>query len=231
MLEPERMDDPSLDPGMHDAALNGLARLNTLSLAHRSVLKPVLETARRINESQSRPARVLDVATGSGDVALGVARGLARAGVSTEFTLTDVSTRALARAGERFAAAGIRTEAVPFDIYAGSAPEADIVICTLFLHHVESSSLAPVLRTLGAAARERLVVSDLRRTSAGLVLARVFSRLMTRSPVVHTDAVLSARAAFTVGELSAAARESGLSGAQVTPAFPSRMLLTWDRQP
>ena len=59
---PELMDDPALDPAEHRRALAGLARLNRVSDSPGVLWPAVRELAR------GGPVRVLDVATGSGDV-------------------------------------------------------------------------------------------------------------------------------------------------------------------
>jgi len=43
------------------------------------------------------------------------------------------------------------------------------------------------------------------------------------------DAVRSAYNAYSLNELRALAERAGLRGAVVTPAFPLRMILTWER--
>ena len=69
---PELMDDPAIDPTEHRRALAALARINRVTNSA-GVLWPVIPVlARELN----RAVRVLDVATGSGDVP---ARLLARA--------------------------------------------------------------------------------------------------------------------------------------------------------
>src|SRR4051812_815774 len=75
--QPEVMDQPGLCPDHHRAALRGLARLNLFGSA--GVLWPALAAmAKRI---PGRPLRVLDLATGGGDVPLRLWRRARRSGV------------------------------------------------------------------------------------------------------------------------------------------------------
>jgi hypothetical protein len=46
--------------------------------------------------------------------------------------------------------------------------------------------------------------------------------------VVHTDASISARAAFTPQELLDLAERAGMRGVRVRACFPARMTLVWD---
>ncbi len=222
-LVPELMDDPAIDPREHEHALAGLARLNRLGAAERPLLRPVLTLARRLR----RPITVLDVATGSGDVPIALARRACRAGADLRLIGADVSATALDRARARARDAGIDIDLHRLDALADPLPRADIAVCSLFLHHLSTDEARRVLAAMAAAADHLVLASDLRRCAWGAFLTAVVPRLVTRSRVVHIDAVRSARAAFTVPELRSLATEAGMDGAAVRPVFPARMLLEW----
>jgi hypothetical protein len=219
------MDDPTLDPRAHARALAGLARLNRLSAAERVLLPPVLDLAKRLG----RPPTVLDVATGSADVPLRLHRAARRAGVALRLIGADVSATALERARARADAARIELELHRADALSAPLPRADVVACSLFLHHLTDADAGRLLARMAETADHLVLASDLRRCAWGGALTRVVPRLVTRSRVVHTDAVLSARAAFTVPELRVIAADAGLDGVRVRPRFPARMLLEWHR--
>ena len=63
----------------------------------------------------------------------------------------------------------------------------------------------------------------------GYALAWLVTRLLSRSPIVHTDGPLSVAGAFTMAEARALAERAGLSGAQVGWRWPWRFLLSWRR--
>ena len=77
------------------------------------------------------------------------------------------------------------------------------------------------------AARRTVLINDLLRSTRGLLLAQVASRLFTSSEVVHADAPQSVRASFTEKEMLELAREAGMEGARVTRHWPLRLLLNW----
>ena len=72
-----------------------------------------------------------------------------------------------------------------------------------------------------------ILLFDLDRSRVGYLAAATVPRLLTRSPIVHTDALRSVRAAFTAEEARALAHEAGLSGAIVRRRFPFRWMLEW----
>jgi len=73
-----------------------------------------------------------------------------------------------------------------------------------------------------------VLLCDLRRDRIGLGLAWVFSRLLTRSNVVHVDAIKSVRAAWTPEEMRDLATRAGLDNASISCCFPRRMMLSWE---
>lgn len=222
VLTPELMDDPGIDRAEHAAALRGLARLNVLS---RAAAPLVAAVCRAVPVGR---VEVLDVATGSGDVCRALVLGLRRRGYDCAVRLIDKSPLALEQAAARFQAVGLAVQTEVRDALSGDLPEADIVVSTLFMHHLTEDEARGLLADMGHATRRLALVSDLRRSTFGTLLATVVPRVMTRSHVVHTDAVLSARAAFTVDELRACADDSGMHGARVRPVWPGRMLLAWE---
>lgn len=231
----EQMDSPALARSAHVRALRGLARLNRLSRAARIVwpsLRSLAEKPRGGNSGGAAGAvRVLDVATGSGDIPIALAQRARRAGLEFDWHAADLSERALAEAGARAARAGVALTTFVADAVRGPLPgRYDAVICSLFLHHLDPPDAEAALRRMAGAAERLLIVCDLRRTRPGLVLAACVPPIVTRSDVVRHDAVASARAAYTAEEMLAMARGAGLTGATVRAAWPQRMLLTWEHE-
>src|SRR5436190_1132797 len=93
----ELMDDPGLDPAEHRLALAGLARINRISRSADILWPPVARLACR---TSGRPVRILDIATGSGDVPLSLVRKAGRAGVPVDVAGCDISPTAVRAATE-----------------------------------------------------------------------------------------------------------------------------------
>lgn len=225
--EPELMDDPALAPEQHILALEGLERINRVSRSEAILWPSIAALARGVPD---RPLRVLDVATGGADVPIALAQQARREGLAVEIDGCDISPTALRHAGERSRAAGVEGRFFRLDaLRDGLPPGYDVVTCSLFLHHLAEEEAAGLLGRMAAAAGRLVLVNDLRREPGGLLLAFVGSRFLTRSPIVHTDATLSVRSAFTLGEARALAARAGLAGASVEPRWPFRFLLSWRR--
>ena len=227
-VEPELMDDPRLDPCAHARALRGLARLNRLSRPD-SALWPDLDRACR---SSTGPVRLLDLATGSGDVPLRLLRRARRRGRSLQVDGCDLSPLAIETAQARSRCFG--DDAVRFfrhDVITQQLPDGyDVITCCLFLHHLSQEQAIGLLCEMKRAARRLVIVSDLRRCRTGPAVIGATSRLLTRSRVVHTDAVRSARAAFTMEEAAFMAARAGLDDATIRKGGPYRFVLSWWRK-
>ena len=225
----ELMDDPALDPREHHAALAGLKRLNAWSKSARILWPSIARLAVDIN-AQGRPLRVMDVATGSGDGPMAMAKLARRRGLNINWTLCDFSSRALEVAQQNAHVIGERVNLLRIDLLREEIPaRADVVISSLFMHHLDHDTGQTVMRTMASAADVAVGIADLDRSNAGLALAWIGSRMLTRSRVVHFDAIASVRAAFTVDEARAMAHEAGLHGASVSRAWPARWRLWWQR--
>jgi 2-polyprenyl-3-methyl-5-hydroxy-6-metoxy-1,4-benzoquinol methylase len=221
------MDQPGLDVLEHRHALTALGRANAVSRTVAAIWPAVRQAARTVHGA---PLRILDIASGSGHVAVGLASRAAREGIPVEITGLDISPVAVDYARALAAGAGVtgaRFEVA--DVANGPWPGvADVVVCCLFLHHLAEDEAAELLQRLKSAARRLVVVSDLRRSRIGYVFAWAGCRLLSRSRVFHVDGTRSVEAAFTTGEARELAMRAGLAGARVTERWPQRWLLTWE---
>jgi len=224
---PEVMDQPGLDRVRHVHALRGLERINRWSGSSRILWPPLRDLAR---ESGRVPLRVLDVASGGGDIPVGLWRKARRAGLPLVIEGCDLSPLAVEYAGQRALAHGADVRFFQFDAVGGPLPDGyDVVVCSLFLHHLDDGQACDLLRHMAGAASRMVLVNDLHRTWPGLVLAYVGTRVLSGSDIVHSDGTRSVEAAFNVHEVRRLARQAGLEGATVAWRWPCRFLLTWRR--
>lgn len=226
-LAPEIMDNPALESSRHVVALHGLARMNALSRSAQTLWQPIQNLAR----AQKRDRlRVLDIATGSGDVPLRLWRLARRSGIYLEIVGLDISSRALRFAQERAHRAGARIEFRQLNPLEEDLPNRfDVITTSLFLHHLEDASVIKLLAKMKQAARRLVLAHDLVRETGGLWLAFLATHLFSTSDVVHADALQSVRAAFTVDEIRKLAFAAGLDQCEIKRLWPYRYLLCWQR--
>jgi len=222
---PEIMDQADLDEAKHVQALRGLERINRWTSSVRLLWPAIRAAAQRV---APRPLRVLDVATGGGDTPIRLWQRAKQAGIALDLSGCDRSETALAHARQAALARGASIQFFPCDILAGLLPDSyDVVMCSLFMHHLDEDEVVRALRTMAQASRQLLLVHDLRRCVTGWWLAYLGTRLLSRSPIVHFDGPVSVEGAYTDGEFAELARHAGLHGARVTRHWPCRFLLTW----
>ena len=223
-LQPEIMDGPDLEDEQHRRALVGLARINHWSRAAATLWRPIQSLAMR----QRSALRVLDVACGGGDVVCGLARRARRAKVKIELAGCDISPRAIEFAANRARHANVSAEFFVVDALRDPLPSGfDVVVSSLFLHHLDEADADRLLAKMAQACKQMMLVNDLRRSTSGLWLARVATRLLSRSPVVHFDGPRSVENAFTAAEIAALASRAGLAGCTITRCWPQRLVLVW----
>jgi SAM-dependent methyltransferase len=225
--KPELMDQPGLDPEAHASALRGLGRINRVSRSA-AILWPSL--AELIGRKRGGPVRVLDLASGGGDVPIALAHRAARAGLDLRIDGSDFSPVAVEYAGRRAEHAGVAVRFFRLNVLEESIPnDYDAVMCSLFLHHLEDDEAVSFLGKMGAAAQERILVNDLLRSRIGYRLAWAGCHLLSRSPIVRHDGPASVGAAFSLAEAEGLARQAGLVGARLSRHWPFRFLLSWSR--
>ncbi len=219
---PELMDDPGLDSAEHHRALAGLARINRLTDSAGVLWPAIRELAREL----ARPVRVLDVATGSGDVPAGLVRKAERTHTAIEVAGCDISPVAVAAASANWPAGRFFVhDALRTPLPQGS----DVVTCSLFLHHLSADEAVLLLTRMKAAAGHLVLVNDLARSRFNYSAVWTACHLLTRSPVVRFDGPASVRSAFTPAESLDLAKQAGLDGATIHHCFPCRFLMSWRR--
>ncbi len=223
---PELIDDPALDPAEHRLALKGLERINQWSFAENILWNPI----RHLALTRNRPLRVLDIACGAGDLVIGLWRRARKAGLPVELEGADISPVAVESALERARQKKAGVRFFELDVLSGRIPPGyDVIMNSLFLHHLEKEDAVSVLTRMSEAAGGMILINDLIRSPLGFALAYAGSRMLTRSRVVHQDALLSVRAAFQPEEVKSLAEEAGLEDFEITRHWPCRFLLKWKK--
>ncbi|MBM3290720.1 MAG: methyltransferase domain-containing protein, partial [Candidatus Hydrogenedentes bacterium] len=144
----------------------------------------------------------------------------------------DLSPEAVAQSNARARSAGLGCEFFVHDALAGPLPRGyDVITNTLFMHHFGDDDAVRVLDAMRAAGPRLIAISDLVRSTSGLLLAHLACQALTRSYVVHYDGPRSVAAAFTRAEFAAIADRAGLAGHRIRPTWPFRFLFTWRAHP
>jgi len=215
----------------HRQALDGIARINLISASSTILWPPIRDLCwERRRAGDVRPVRMLDIATGGGDVASRLWRRAERKGFAVEMSGCDISPVALEHARQTAARSKADVSFFQLDVLTEPIPSGyDVITSSLFLHHLTEEQAVTVLGKMREAAGTLALVNDLTRGLFGWLAARIGTRILTRSAIVHFDGVVSVEGAFTPNEALAVARKAGWDGAVVKRKFPFRFLLSWKR--
>jgi 2-polyprenyl-3-methyl-5-hydroxy-6-metoxy-1,4-benzoquinol methylase len=223
--QPEIMDQPDLDSGSFTGALRALERINWISGSAGILWPRIMELARSLKRAD---LRLLDVATGAGDVPLRLRRRAQKAGWDLHVEGCDLNRHAVAHALGRARARDISARFFAWDAVKDPFPNRyDIVTSSLFLHHLDEPEGVRLLANMMRAADHLVLVNDLVRSRVGYWLAYAGTRFLSGSKVAHVDGPRSVESAYSLAEARELARRAGLEGARVERRFPCRYLLSW----
>jgi 2-polyprenyl-3-methyl-5-hydroxy-6-metoxy-1,4-benzoquinol methylase len=170
--------------------------------------------------------RILDLATGGGDVPIALARQAMRRGWQWHIAGCDVSPTAIAYARERAQQAQVPVHFYCCDVLRHDwHGDWDVVMCSLFLHHLSEEEAVGLMRRMAQAARHLVIISDLERSLAHYWLVWLATRLLCTSLVVRADGPASVRAAYRISEVQRLAKAAWGSGFRVWRRPPGRWLL------
>jgi 2-polyprenyl-3-methyl-5-hydroxy-6-metoxy-1,4-benzoquinol methylase len=146
--------------------------------------------------------RIVDLATGSGDIPRLIVHYARRIGAKVEIDALDRQSATLEIARKLSAA-------YPEISYQGTnvldwrpAEAYDIILCTLALHHFSDEEAVRVLRRCRESSRNFVLVSDLRRGFLATIGVYLLTALIFREPMTRYDARLSAARAFSFAEIN-----------------------------
>lgn len=227
--QPELMDQPGLDSATHRRALAALGKTNRVCRVSRAIWRGIRDA--EILPRDKSPLRILDIASGGGDNLIGIARLAKEQGTPIEAHGCDINQTAVDFAQTAANSAGLASvQFIRLNALRDPLPEKyDVVMCTLFLHHLIERDARELLSRMASAARRLVLVDDLRRSQLGYLYAWAGARLLTRSHIVHADGPLSVRAAFSVAEAARLAREAGWPDPQFRFHWPQRFQMTWKK--
>ena len=221
----ELMDEPGVDPEQLRKSLRFLRRINGLLGYTRTTLRHLRRFSRGWRPGET--IRILDVATGSGDVPRAILRWAGRRGFDVRVVGVDL------HAGTAQVAAGesgdprltvVRADARHLPFADGSF---DYAITSLFLHHLDDDDAVAVLASMSRVARRGTIAGDLlrhRRAYAWIKLLTLFA-----NPIVRHDGPASVAQAFTKPEVLAMRDKAGVGYARYYRHFGHRFVLAGEK--
>ncbi len=223
----ELMDDPALDYTSHIEALRGLERLNLFSTSAALLWSQIKPLAK---QSLAKPLRILDIATGGGDIPVSLYTTAELDHVKLEIVGADISPSSIKYSSEYAQQKKATVEFIQLDALKDELPGGfDVVMTSLFTHHLDPPEVIALLKKMANSATQLVLVNDLVRSEISFALVWLGTRLLSRSPIVQYDGPVSVQGSFTSKELQSMGLKAGLTGCYVKSCPPCRQLLIWRR--
>ncbi len=217
---PELLDTDAGSRAEVEASLADLRLVNRWFGGARVMLSLLHDVAVRAG---SGTLSMLDVASATGDIPRLAKDHLARRGVQLEVTLLDRALSHMDR-GLRYVAGNALW--LPF-----ADQSFDVVVCSLFAHHLEPSELERFVDEGLRVARLAVLINDLRRHPLHLALVYAGWPLY-RSRLTRHDAPVSIRRSYTSEEVRTLLAKTRADHVEIRHFYLFRMgVIAWKRRP
>lgn len=227
---PELMDRDETDFDTFRACLMDLAKVNRLTLAYRPTLGFLDRLRRRQVLPRDRAIRVIDIGSGSGDMLRKIDRWATRHGYEADLVGVDLNPWS-ARTAQELTAPGRPIRFVTESIFTFSAEPADLVISSLFTHHLKDSAIVEFLAWMEKHAELGWFVSDLRRHPLPYYGFRALSCALRFHAFVQHDGPVSIARAFTGTDWRGFLDQADIPDAEVRRYFPYRLCVARLKNP
>lgn len=215
------MDLPDCDPRALDNTYRQFALINRMLSGWRRLyvrgLRPFLAHS-------SRPATLLDIGSGGGDLPVLLSHWAARDHLTLHITGIDPDPRAAAFAGRRAAVPGLGFRQAHSADLVSEGRQYDFVISNHVLHHLDAAQLQELLAHSQVLAGKAALHNDLRRSPVAYALFSAVA-LPFRHSFIRADGLTSIRRSYTRPELTAVAP----SGWVVRPSSAFHQVLAFSR--
>ena len=220
----EYLDRPDFPDQDKLALIQRLHRFNRALLSYHRFLLYLRPHILRLAKKNGRPVRALELASGSGELALELSRLATKRGLPVEVTGSDIVPTYVRDANLRARKRGLDTEFIELNAFdmAHLDGRYDLIFITQSIHHFTPGQLAMMIAQSEAAGASDFIGIDGRRGFFLLSVLPVASLAMRDRYFWH-DATLSARRMYSNPELeliaNIAAPEASVRFRHAVPGF------------
>jgi 2-polyprenyl-3-methyl-5-hydroxy-6-metoxy-1,4-benzoquinol methylase len=217
---PEWMDAPCSYEDFRQCLVD-LRQVNRLTLSYRPTLNFLDQLVAIATPHQA--LRIVDVGSGGGDMLRCVERWAKRKGIAVTLTGIDLNPYA-ARAAKEFTANESAIQWITGDAVA-YAERADIVLSSLFTHHLEQVEIVRFLAWSEAVAQRGWFINDLVREATPYRLFGLVAKVMRWHRFVRHDGPVSFRRSFREEDWRRMVEASGIAttAVELTRWTPGRL--------
>lgn len=205
--EPELMDNPAVPLKLLHRNLHELDLLNRYFGGHAISLNGV----KKLLRSKSRIYHIADIGCGSGDFLKYLACWARKQHLRLNLTGIDNNVNAIKYLKKHCSGfPEITGLALDYNEFLQSDQSVDIIVCSLFCHHLDDKMLIDLFIKLKRCSRLGFVINDLHRHPLAYYSVWAFTRLACGTELSQNDGPLSVSKAFTRRELELLMQKSGI---------------------
>jgi SAM-dependent methyltransferase len=219
----ELLDEPCSYEDLR-GCLRDLEQVNRVSFGYR----PTLEWLEHIVPEPNHPLHIVDVGCGGGDMLRRIEGWYAQKRIAVRLTGVDLNPNAICAARE-FSPTDSRIAWIAGEAYSldSDSDPIDVVISSLFTHHLTDDEIVRFLEWMERVARHGWFINDLYRSQAPYMWFKVLAAAMRWHRFVRHDGPVSFQRAFLPHEWKHYAQRAGLSARDVSIATdrPARLCM------
>lgn len=217
----EWMDQPCTYEEFRDC-LRDLAQVNRVTFAYRPT-RVWLERLIARHPAADRPLHIVDVGCGQGDMLRYLARWARRKSVAVQLTGIDLNPFA-ARAAAEIVSSDTAITWITGDAFSFAPRDGiDVVISSLFMHHLPESEIVRFVAWMEREARMGWFINDLSRGEAPYRLFRLLAWAARWHPFVRHDGPVSIRRSFVAADWQRYLALAGVDAACTEEFRPARL--------
>lgn len=212
----------------HDC-LQGLEIINHLTLAYRPTLTWLYPWI-----TAGEPLCILDAGCGGGDMLRQIARQLRRRNTaSPAINLLGVDLNPWSKQSAELNNAFPSIHYETADIFSFQpARSIDIIICSLFTHHLTDDQVVDFLRWIDARATKGWFINDLHRHPLPYYFIKTATAVFSRNRLIRHDAAVSVARAFGIADWRQLLARAGIGDhAHIQWFFPFRLCISCVKSP
>jgi SAM-dependent methyltransferase len=215
----ELLDQPCSYEDLRDC-LRDLEQVNRVSFGYR----PTLQWLQRLTLKTNHPLHIVDVGCGGGDMLRRIESWSAQTRTAVRLTGVDLNPNAI-RVAREFTSAHSRIEWIAGEAYSLNSDPIDVVISSLFTHHLTDDEIVRFIEWMERVARRGWFINDLYRSRTPYVGFKMLAAAMRWHRFVRHDGPVSFQRAFLPHQWKDYAQQAGLSAAEVSIAtvWPARL--------
>ncbi len=198
--EKEIMDDLDMQGSELEKTLLDLDKVNRWLGGNKITLNGVQRLLK--NRSFNRPLKIIDVGCGNGSILKQVAQWGRSNGIKMQLIGIDANSNAMSIAERNLSGfPEVSFEAMDVFSEAFKELEADIILCTLTLHHFSDSEIEQLMKDFTEMAKVGVVINDLQRSKAAYYLFKAFCRAFSIREINRKDGLTSILRSFKKEDL------------------------------